>query len=160
VARVHGHSPTSWSALRVYKLDQPRLGTVGDRGPGSGRAPTPRTAPLAHASRLRPPPSTLPGMRWVWQIMEAKGPSADRRFLLKLAFSERLGSALALQSVFPENHARTGSVDGHGEVRKDAGAQQAGFAGEKLLLVKADSHAADPVFGKIHNRLDISQRPT
>jgi hypothetical protein len=89
-----------------------------------------------------------------------KGPSADRRFLLKLAFSEGLGSALAPQSVFPENQARTGGVDGDGEVRKDAGAQQAGFAGEKLPLVKAGLHAADPVFGKIHNRLDISHRPT
>jgi hypothetical protein len=88
-----------------------------------------------------------------------KGPSADRRFLLKLAFSEGLGSALAPQSVFPENQARTGGV-GDGEVRKDAGAQQAGFAGEKLPLVKAGLHAADPVFGKIHNRLDISHRPT
>jgi hypothetical protein len=89
-----------------------------------------------------------------------KGPSADRRFLLKLAFSEGLGSALAPQSVFPENHASTGGVDGDGEVRKDAGVQQAGFAGEKLPLVKAGLHAADPVFGKIHNRLDISHRPT
>ena len=83
-----------------------------------------------------------------------QGPSADRRFLLKLAFSEGLGSALAPQSVFPENQARTGGV------RKDAGAQQAGFAGEKLPLVKAGLHAADSVFGKIHNRLDISHRPT
>ena len=66
----------------------------------------------------------------------------------------------APQSVFPENQARTGSVDGHDEVRKDAGAQQAGFAGEKLPLVKAGLHAADSVFGKIHNRLDISHRPT
>ena len=89
-----------------------------------------------------------------------KGPTADRRFLLKLAFSEGLGSALAPQSVFPENQAPTRGVDGHGEVRKDAGAQETGFTREKLPCVKAGLHAADPVFGKIHNRLDISHRPT
>ena len=60
--------------------------------------------------------------------------------------------------VFLENHARAGRVDGHGEVRKDAGAQQASFAREKLPFMKPGLHAADPVFGKIHNRLDISHR--
>ena len=63
-------------------------------------------------------------------------------------------------SVFLEEDAPARGIDRHGEVREDAGAQESGFAREKLPCMKARLHAADPIFGKINNRVDISDGAT
>jgi hypothetical protein len=64
------------------------------------------------------------------------------------------------KSILLKEDAPTGSVDRHGEVGKDSGAQEAGFARKKLPCMEASLHAADPVFGKIDNRVDICDRTT
>lgn len=64
------------------------------------------------------------------------------------------------ESVFLKENAPARGIDSHGEVRKNAGAQETGFTREELSCVKAGLHAADPVFGKIDNCLDISDRST